>query len=108
MADDIIIYDKTPEDHNKHIEQVLGLLAENGLKISVTKCRFFRTNVEYMGHTIQVTKGRPTIKPQKSKIDAILKLSRPKTRRELKGLIGMVAYLSQYLPKLQIDRKSVV
>ena len=55
-----------------------------------------------MGHRIKVVKGRPSVTPQKSKIDAINKMQPPKTPKQTKSLIGMVAYLSMYISKLQI------
>ena len=102
IADDVILYSDTPENHIDHINQILKLFAENGLRISVPKCKFFRTTVNYMGHVIKIHKGRPSMKPQKSKIEAISKMTSPKTVRQLKGFIGMVAYLSCYINKLQI------
>jgi Reverse transcriptase (RNA-dependent DNA polymerase) len=39
--DDIIIYSKTLEDHRKHLEQVLQLLINAGLKLNPDKCDFF-------------------------------------------------------------------
>ena len=102
IADDVILYSETPEKHLHHIDQILKLFAENGLRLSVPKCRFFRTTVNYMGHIIKVHKGRPSMTPQKSKIEAIVKMTPPKTVRQLKGYIGMVAYLSCYINRLQI------
>ena len=55
-----------------------------------------------MGHIIKITEGRSSITPQKSKVDSIDKLQPPKTPKQTKSLIGMVAYLSLYINKLQL------
>ena len=55
-----------------------------------------------MGHKIKITEGRPSIAPQKSKVEAIDKLQPPKTPKQTKSLIGMIAYLSMYIPRLQL------
>ena len=102
IADDLILYSKNEEDHLEHIKQVLELLGQEGLKISVSKCQFFRKSLKYMGHVIEVHDKRPSIKPQKSKIEAITKLEKPTNRKQLRTFIGMIAYLSMYIPRLQI------
>ena len=102
IADDIIIYSENESTHLKHLESLLSLFEKHGLKLSVNKCQFFRQCLDYMGHKVQITDNRPSVTPQKSKVDAIDKLKPPKTPKETKSLIGMVAYLSMYIPKLQI------
>ena len=102
IADDVIIFSKNEKEHLKHIEVLLHLFEKHGLKLSVNKCQFFRKSLNYMGHIINITEGRPSITPQKSKVEAIDQLQPPKTPKQTKSLIGMVAYLSMYIPKLQI------
>ena len=50
--DDVIIYSTSIEQHIKHIDIVLGLLQEAGLKIKLSKCTFLQTSVNYLGHVI--------------------------------------------------------
>ena len=102
IADDIAIYSKNETEHLKHVERILGLFEKHGLKLSVNKCQFFKKEIDYMGHRIKVVNGRPSVTPQKSKIDAINKMQPPRTPKQTKSLIGMIAYLSMYVPKLQI------
>ena len=102
IADDVIIYSKDECDHLNHIETLLKLFEKHGLKLSVNKCQFFRKSLDYMGHKIKITNGRPSITPQKSKVEAIEKLQPPKTPKQTKSLIGMIAYLSMYIPRLQL------
>ena len=102
IADDIIVYSKNQQEHLEHVAKVLELFEKHGLKISVSKCQFFRQNLEYMGHKITTKEGKPAITPQKSKVDSITKMERPKTPKQAKSFVGMVAFLSMYLPKLQI------
>ena len=101
IADDILIFSKDGSQHLAAIESVLAALAKNGLKVSLKKCQFFRRSLQYMGHTIRTDGKHPSIVAEKSKIEAITKLPVPKTKRQLKGYIGMVAYLSMYLCDLQ-------
>jgi hypothetical protein len=82
IADDIIIYSKNNTEHLKNIKDILKVLGDSGLKISPNKCQFFKKSLEYMGHTIECVGRQPSIKPQKSKIDSIVKLKAPKTRKQ--------------------------
>jgi len=46
--DDVIVYSKTEEEHVGHVDRVLRLLLEAGVKLPLPKCRFFRKTVEYL------------------------------------------------------------
>ena len=50
--DNILVYFKTLEDHLKHLEVVLKRLQEVSLKLKPSKCKFVRSEVEYLGHLI--------------------------------------------------------
>ena len=50
--DDCIIFSKTPEEHIKRLQQVFQRFREANLKINPTKCAFFQTKVQFLGHVI--------------------------------------------------------
>ena len=50
FLDDFCIYSKTPEEHIKHLEIVLGLLREHKLLAKHSKCLFGVTTMELLGH----------------------------------------------------------
>ena len=54
--DDILIYSYNPEDHLKHISQVLERLRENRLYTKPSKCVFHTREVDFLGFIIN-TKG---------------------------------------------------
>ena len=66
--DDILIYNKTAEEHLKHVEQVLRRLQEEKLAINLEKCEFFKQELVYLGFV--VSKG--SLKMDPSKVEAIL------------------------------------
>ena len=102
IMDDLILFSKSIKEHHQHLEIILKALTDNGLKISPNKAKLFRTKVVYMGHEIVVNTSQQGIRPLRDRTEAIRKLPIPKTKRQLKGFIGKVTYLSMYLPKLQI------
>ena len=50
--DDILIYNKTWEDHLSHVKTVLVILEFNKLFVKFSKCKFGITEAEYLGHII--------------------------------------------------------
>ena len=50
--DDIIIFSKTPKEHLHHLRLVFKKISEAGLKLKPSKCKFFKTRLEYLGHIV--------------------------------------------------------
>jgi len=69
----------TFSDHPEKVELVLQRLQKAGLKVNVTKSFFARSQLEYLGCWIT----RTGIKPVCDKVKAVLKITEPKTRKEL-------------------------
>ncbi len=76
------------DDHLDKLERVLARLQEAGLKINANKSFFARTELEYLGYWIT----REGIQPLPKKVEAIQCLKEPRTKKELRGFIGLVNY----------------
>ena len=95
--DDLLII-STEAGFDKHLEkleQVLTRLQQAGLKINAVKSFFARTNLEYLGYNI----SREGLRPNQKKVEAILQLEAPKTRKQLRRFIGMVNYYRDMWPQ---------
>jgi len=66
--DDIIIFSKTADEHADHIRLILECLKKHEVKIKLSKCEFYKIELEFLGHVI----SRRGISPQMKKIDAIV------------------------------------
>jgi hypothetical protein len=96
LDDLLIISTETGFDnHLEKLEQVLNRLSEAGLKINAVKSFFGRTNLEYLGYNISREGIRPSAQ---KKVDAILQIKPPTTRKQLRRFIGMVNYYRDMWP----------
>jgi hypothetical protein len=54
FIDDILIFSKTQEEHEKHLRLVLENLISNKLYAKFSKCEFWLTEVTFLGHDTSV------------------------------------------------------
>ena len=70
------------------VETVFRRLQDAGLKVNARKSFFARGELEYLGYWIT----REGIQPMKDKVAAIMNITEPKTRKQLRSFIGVVNY----------------
>ena len=102
IADDCIIVgagdtlEAAIEDHDRNFTSFLQRCREKNYKLNLDKLRFRLDSVKYHGH-ILTSDG---LLPDPDKVAAIRQMPRPKDKAETKRLLGMVTYLSKFVPKL--------
>ncbi|GJU36895.1 putative reverse transcriptase domain-containing protein [Tanacetum coccineum] len=52
FIDDILIYSKNKEEHDKHLKTILDLLRSEKLYAKFSKCDFWLDSVQFLGHVI--------------------------------------------------------
>ena len=52
FLDDILIFLKTIEDHERDVRKVLERLCRNKFYAKLKKCEFFKSSVTFLGHDI--------------------------------------------------------
>jgi hypothetical protein len=65
FIDDILIFSKTEEEHEKHLRMVLEKLRSNMLYTKFSKCEFLLTKVTFLRHVISA--GGVSVDPSKIK-----------------------------------------
>lgn len=91
--DDLIIFGKTLEEHEERLLKVLDRLKDQGLKLSLDKCKFCQTSVSYVGHI--VTPDGVSTDP--SKVDAVSSWPRPCNVTELRSFLGFCGYYRRFV-----------
>ncbi|XP_064482824.1 uncharacterized protein LOC135395659 [Ornithodoros turicata] len=92
--DDVAIFSETWEDHIRHLGKVLNAVADAGLTINVTKCKFAQKQVHFLGHVV----GSGTHAPDTGRIKAIEEIARPETKKDLRSFLGLCNYYRDYVP----------
>ncbi|KAL2085708.1 hypothetical protein ACEWY4_019028 [Coilia grayii] len=91
--DDIVIFSSSFQEHLQRLELVLSRLKEHNLKLKLSKCHFFKDEVQYLGHVIS-SRGVAT---DPDKIQTVLQWKRPLTLTELRSFLGFASYYRRFV-----------
>ena len=67
------------EEHIKVVEELFRRLQNAGLSISLDKCKFKKSDIDYLGYNV----SKDGIRPLGRKVEAIQKLPTPTEQKEL-------------------------
>jgi transposase InsO family protein len=108
--DDILVYSKSPDQHQGHVCQVLQRLREHKLFAKLEKCEFAVPQVEFLGFIVSA-KG---IEMANSKVDAILEWQPPSNVKSVQRFLGFANFYRRFIhsyssivrPLTQLTRKN--
>ncbi|GJX80007.1 putative reverse transcriptase domain-containing protein, partial [Tanacetum coccineum] len=83
FIDDILIYSKSEEEHAEHLKLILELLKKEELYAKFSKCEFWLSKVQFLGHVID-SEG---IHVDPAKIESIKDWASPKTPTEIRQFL---------------------
>ena len=93
ISDDIIVFGKTQEEHDKALDATFKQLNDKGLTLNKKKCLFNQDKIEFFGLTFSA-KG---VSPDPKKIEAIANVERPENVSALKSFLGMTNYCARFI-----------
>lgn len=96
MADDLLVWGETEEIHDRNLRAVLDRAKEVNLKLKTEKCKFKQSEVSYVGHILT----KDGVKPDPAKVKDIVEMAPPEDVKALSRFLGMVNYVSKFIPKL--------
>jgi hypothetical protein len=85
FIDDILIFSKNEEEHDKHLHMVLQRLRENQLYAKLNKCEFWLKEVSFLGHII--FEGGISVDP--SKVKDILSWNTLQNVSDIRSFFGL-------------------
>lgn len=97
--DDLLIWGKTKAEHDERLKKVLKIAKQNNIKFNKSKCKFGVSKIKYMGHIF----SKNGVEPDLSKVVAIQKFSKPVCKQDVQRLLGMLTYLSKFIPNFSAE-----
>ena len=91
--DDILIFSKTPEEHERHLRLVLDVLKANNLTAAVHKCSLNQPQVLYLGHIVSAE----GVKADPAKTRAVAEFPRPRDVHQLRSFLGMCVGFRKFI-----------
>jgi hypothetical protein len=80
LDDLLILKNRSFKDHLLKLEMVLARLSNAGMRVNISKSKFFAEQIEYLRQGYWI--NRQGIQPIRNKVEAILNIKAPKIRKE--------------------------
>ena len=96
IADDMVIFGRNEEEHDRNLILFLETTRKNGLVLNKKKLQFKKEEVSFFGHRWNST----GISPDPKKTESILKMQFPPDKETMHSFLGLVNFLNRYTPKL--------
>ena len=96
IADDMVIFGRNEEEHDRNLILFLETTRKNGLVLNKRKLQFKKEEVSFFGHRWNST----GISPDPKKTESILKMQFPPDKETMHSFLGLVNFLNRYTPKL--------
>ena len=97
-VDDLIIFSQTFEAHVQDVAEVCRRLHQAGRAVKLSKARWARSEVDFLGFTI----GKGFVKAQPKKVQNILEITPPKNLQALQSYLGAMGVYRQFMPDYAI------
>ena len=98
QRDDILIGGSTLAEHNQTLETVLQRARDFSITLNKEKCLFGVQELEFYGYRF-TNEG---LKPTQEKVIAVKECQPPESRDEVKSFLGMIGYLSKFIPRYSV------
>ena len=95
ISDDIIIYGKNQQEHDRNLHAVFERLKEKNLTLNRQKCLFSNKQVKFFGYIF----SENGISADQSMVESIKNAKKPTTPSEVKSFLGMTGYVSRFIPQ---------
>ena len=91
--DDVIVFSKTPEEHLWRMCVVFDCLQEHSLKLKLSKCDMFKSEIKYLAHHV----SKKGVLPSKRNLESIAQCPPPDTYTKVKSFVGLVGHYRHFI-----------
>ena len=95
VSDDIIVYGRDIEEHDRNLHKLLSTLQKAGLTVNRAKCEFRKSEIEFYGFVFSAD----GLRPDPAKVEALKQAQEPKNSSEVRSFLGMAQYSARFIPK---------
>ena len=92
--DDLLIFSKSEDEHQKHLRVVFERLAQNKLSISIEKCVFHVPEIDFLGHRIS-SQG---LSPLSQRVESLQEFALPQDYAGLRRFLGAMNFYRKHIP----------
>ena len=96
--DDIMVLGANFEEHLDLVGRVLKTLITYGMKVKPTKCSWFQSEVQFLGHIVSSEGVRKSADYTKSVVD----FPRPETIKKLRSFMGLVNFQRKFISNCSV------
>lgn len=91
--DELLIFSKTPEEHEQHVRLVLKRLSDASLSLKASKCEFDVDTVQFLGFTI----GSTTLSMDPDKVESIRNWATPSNVHDIQVFLGLTKFYRRFI-----------
>jgi len=102
--DDILMYSQSLEEHIDHLRQVFQWLRADKWKLKMSKCKFSRESIPYLGHIV----SSAGVSIDTSKVQAIVDWPTPSSVKDLQGFLELAGYYCKFIHHFGILAKPLI
>jgi len=89
--DDIVVFANSPEQLLERLDAVFSRLCQYGLKAKPSKCVFFKSPIEFLGHLVSADGIEP------AKLGTIRDWPTPHCLRDVRAFFGLASYYRRFV-----------
>ena len=93
IVDDILMWGKDIEEHDKRLKYVFDRISEQKMKLNRDKCEFRKSSISYVA-------DRSRLQTRPEKVRAVKEMPPPTNVKELQTLLGFVQYLAKFIANM--------
>ena len=93
--DGVLVASRSVEEHMNYFRIIFERFQNYGIIINPIKCAFGKTDIEFLGHRLDVVGNSPS----PTKTEAIIQVPVPTNMKGLRQFLGMVNFYRRFIPK---------